>query len=51
VAQTAEDVIQTMNRDPGELQKVSQASQQRTLDEHTAAHRASELISLIEASA
>ena len=51
IAKSAADAVQALNLDPDELESVSRASQARTLAEHTASHRAAELISLIEASA
>lgn len=50
IAKSSVDAIAAVNLNDDELQSVSRASQERTLGEHTAAHRASELISLIEAS-
>lgn len=51
IAKSSVDAVQALNLNPGELQSVSRASQERTLSEHTASHRAAELISYIEASA
>jgi spore maturation protein CgeB len=51
IAKSSVDAQQALNLDPGELQGISRASQERTLAEHTASHRAAELISLIEGSA
>lgn len=51
IAKSSVDAVQALNLEDDELQSVSRASQQRTLGEHTATHRATELISLIEASA
>lgn len=48
IAKSSVDAVQALALDPGELQSVSGASQERTLAEHTAAHRAAELVSLIE---
>ena len=50
LARSAEDAIQALNLDPDELQSISRASQERTLAEHTASHRAGQLISMIEGS-
>jgi spore maturation protein CgeB len=51
IARSSEDALQALNLDPNELQSLSRASQERTLAEHTAWHRAAELIDVIEASA
>lgn len=51
IAKSSVEAVAALNLDAGELQSISRASQQRTLDEHTASHRAAQLISLIEASA
>jgi spore maturation protein CgeB len=51
IAKSSADTEQALNLDAGELQAIARASQERTLAEHTASHRASELISLIEGSA
>ena len=51
IAKSSVDAEEALNLDPGELQGISRASQERTLAEHTASHRAAELISLIEGSA
>lgn len=51
IAKSSVDTVKALAFDADELQSVSRASQERTLGEHTAAHRANELISLIEASA
>ena len=51
IAKSSVDTEQALNLDPGELQAISRASQDRTLAEHTSSHRASELISLVEANA
>jgi spore maturation protein CgeB len=51
IAKSSVDTEQALNLDPGELQAISRASQDRTLAEHTSSHRASELISLIGANA
>ena len=51
IAESSVDTEEALNLDAGELHTIARASQERTLAEHTAAHRASELISLIEANA
>jgi spore maturation protein CgeB len=51
VAGSSEDALEALSLDPNELQSVSRASQERTLAEHTASHRAGELINVIEVSA
>jgi spore maturation protein CgeB len=48
IARTSEDVIQAMDSASDELERVSRASQRRTLAEHTATNRATELVRLIE---
>lgn len=51
IACSSADAVQALDLEPCELQALSRASQERTLAEHTAAHRAAELISMIEATA
>jgi spore maturation protein CgeB len=51
IAKSSVDTEEALNLDTGELQAIARASQERTLCEHTASHRAAELISLIEGSA
>lgn len=51
IAKSSVDSAEALNLDLGELHAISCASQERTLAEHTASHRASELVSLIEAEA
>lgn len=51
IARNSDDVLQAMNSEESELNRISCAARERVLAQHTAAHRASELISLIEASA
>ncbi|HVN19037.1 MAG TPA: glycosyltransferase [Dongiaceae bacterium] len=51
IARTSEDVMDAMELSEDELKQLSLASQERALNEHTAAHRAAELITLIEANA
>lgn len=49
IADDAEGAIQAINLSDSELQQLSSASQERVLAQHTAANRAGELVSLIEA--
>jgi spore maturation protein CgeB len=49
IAGSCEDAVGILNFDCRELDAIAHASQERTLAEHTAAHRAAELISMIEA--
>ena len=49
IANTAEDVIAAINKDADELSRLSRASQERAIAEHTAAHRAEEFVALVEA--
>ncbi len=49
IADSSEDVIRALNLEEDELIRIGNASQERALEEHTAAHRAAELVSLIEA--
>jgi spore maturation protein CgeB len=51
IAETSEDALNAMQMEESELTRVSMASQERALSQHTAAHRAAELITLIETSA
>lgn len=51
VAASSEDVIHAINMPRDELKRLSRASQERTLAQDTAAHRAAELVALIEARA
>jgi len=51
IAKSSVDTEEALNLETGELQAIARASQERTLCEHTASHRAAELISLIEGSA
>src|SRR5205814_4773634 len=48
IAQSAEEAVQALNLDPGELETVSRASQERILSEHTADKRAAQLVDLVE---
>jgi len=49
IARNSDDVVNAINLDESELNRLSRASQERVLAEHTAANRAAELVSLIEA--
>jgi spore maturation protein CgeB len=51
IARNSEDVLDAIRLDDCELKRLSRRSLLRALTQHTAAHRATELISLIEASA
>ena len=51
LATDSEDVVDAINMPHDELKRLSTASQERTLSQHTAAHRAAELLALIEANA
>jgi spore maturation protein CgeB len=48
VCRTTEDVIRAMELDDFELAKIASAGRERTLGAHTAAHRAVELIAILE---
>ncbi|MFL5310327.1 MAG: glycosyltransferase [Myxococcales bacterium] len=48
VAQTADDVLAALSCSRQELARIGYAARQRALEEHTAEHRARELISIIE---
>jgi spore maturation protein CgeB len=48
VARTAEDVLAALARSPEELFRIGRAARERALTEHTAAHRAEELVALME---
>jgi len=50
VAQNSQDVIDVLNLENPELQTVANAAQIRVIQEHTADHRAAELIEILEAS-
>ncbi len=49
MASDSDEVIRALNLEEDELTRIGKASQQRALEQHTAAHRAAELVSLIEA--
>ena len=51
IARNSEDVLNAIQLEDSELNRLSRASLVRALTQHTASHRASEMISLIEASA
>lgn len=48
VAKSSHDVVDALSRDPQELRSFGIAARERVLAEHTAAHRARELIGLLE---
>jgi spore maturation protein CgeB len=48
VAEQTEDVLAAINRDPRELAQIGNAARMRVLEEHTSAHRAVELVRLLE---
>ncbi len=50
IARSSDDAIQAINSTDSELERLSSASQERVLAEHTAANRAAELVNLIESS-
>ncbi|GLC24299.1 CgeB family protein [Roseisolibacter agri] len=51
VATGADDALRALERDDGELTAIARRARERTLDEHTADHRAAELIAALEAAA
>ena len=51
VASNAEDVEEVLSRKPGDLKKIASAARKRVLAEHTADHRSSQLMSLLEVAA
>jgi spore maturation protein CgeB len=51
VASSTRDVLAALERNDGELRLIAKRARERTLDEHTAAHRAAELESILEGSA
>ena len=51
VASSAEQVNEALALPPQELQKIGAAARERVLAQHTAQHRASQLVTLLEASA
>jgi spore maturation protein CgeB len=48
-ATRADDVLDALGRETGELQRMARAARERTLDEHSSAARARELVALLEA--
>lgn len=48
VARTTEDALAALSRSPEALARIGQAARERTLTEHTATHRAQELVALLE---
>lgn len=51
IAREAEDVVRALSRPAEELQAIGAAARQRTLREHTAMHRARELVALLRGEA
>jgi spore maturation protein CgeB len=51
IARSSDEVIRAIRMESNELKRLSAASQERALSQHTAKHRAEELVALIEASA
>lgn len=49
VARSTEDVVAALRRDVADLAAVGRRARQRTLDEHTSAHRARELVHALDA--
>lgn len=49
VARDTEDVVEALSRSPEELARIGRAARERVLAEHTSAHRARELVALVEA--
>ncbi len=49
LAESTEHVLSALDLSDGEIARIAKAGRERTLAEHTSAHRASELIHLIEA--
>jgi spore maturation protein CgeB len=47
VVHSAEDVLNALTRNDEELARIARAARERTLSEHTAAHRAAEFIRLL----
>lgn len=48
VAEETADVLAALDRDDGELRRIGAAARERVLAEHTAAHRAAELVAAVE---
>ena len=51
IARNSQDVLNAIALDDGELNRLSRACRMHALTRHTSAHRAAEMIALIEASA
>ena len=49
VAETTADALDALSRAPGDLAGIARRARERTLDQHTAAHRAREMIAAFEA--
>ena len=48
VADSSDDVLRALQSDPGRLDEIARRARERTLDEHTAARRAVELVQALE---
>jgi spore maturation protein CgeB len=48
VAESTEDVLRALSESPGQLTEIARRARERTLDEHTAARRAVELVQALE---
>jgi spore maturation protein CgeB len=48
IASRAEDVLEALSMDDGELRRMSARARQRTLDEHTGEHRARQMLAYFE---
>lgn len=51
IARTAEDAVDAIRRDPGDLARIGRAARARALDEHTPVRRAEELVACLERAA
>lgn len=51
LARDRDDVLAALSRGDGELRRIGEAARERVFAEHTAAHRAAELVSLLETAA
>jgi spore maturation protein CgeB len=51
IARTSDDVSAALSRSDEELAWIARRARERTLDEHTSAHRAHQLIAVLEAAA
>ncbi len=49
VAETTEEALEALSRSPGDLAGIARRARERTLDQHTAAHRAREMVAAFEA--